>query len=333
MSSSYATSGVNLDRASAAKKLIAAAAKSTHTSNVVRGIGLFGGFYALDEAPDGQVLVASTDGVGTKVLLAVRLGKISGLGEDLVQHSINDILVCGAKPLFFLDYMAFGKLDPEVAGILAQSLARGCIAHGVALIGGETAEMPGLYAAGHFDLAGTIVGTVRRDRIFDGSKVERGDVLIGISSDGPHTNGYSLIRKVLESRIESGDIYSIAMRDGTPFTDAVLAPHRCYWNLLEPLLMHPGLHAMSHITGGGLVENTERVLREGMALEVDWSAWKLPELFGKIQEWGSVEDAEMRRVFNCGIGLVLIAAKESVSEIEAYFATKDEQVFRIGRVV
>ncbi|MCB1059529.1 MAG: phosphoribosylformylglycinamidine cyclo-ligase [Calditrichaeota bacterium] len=333
MSSNYATSGVNLDRASAAKKLISQAAKSTHTANVVRGIGLFGGFFALDEAPDGQVLVASTDGVGTKVLLAAQLGKISGLGEDLVQHSINDILVCGAKPIFFLDYLAFGKLVPEIAGTLAESLARGCKAHGVALIGGETAEMPGLYEEGHFDLAGTIVGTVRRDRIFDGSKVQKGDVLIGVSSSGPHTNGYSLIRKVLEPKIESGEIHSIKLSDKTPFVDAVLEPHRCYWNLMHGLLAHPGLHAMSHITGGGLVENTERVLREGLSLEVDWDAWELPELFRLIQEWGNVADEEMRRVFNCGIGLVLICGADYVSEIEAYFATLNEQVFEIGRVV
>jgi phosphoribosylformylglycinamidine cyclo-ligase len=333
MSSTYATSGVNLDRASAAKKLIAQAAKSTHTANVVRGIGLFGGFYALDEAPDGQVLVASTDGVGTKVLLAAQLGKISGLGEDLVQHSINDILVCGAKPIFFLDYLAFGKLEPEIAGTLAESLARGCKAHGVALIGGETAEMPGLYEEGHFDLAGTIVGTVRRDRIYDGSKVQKGDVLIGVSSSGPHTNGYSLIRKVLEPKIASGEIHSIKLSDHSSLIDAVLEPHRCYWNLMQGLLEHLGLHAMSHITGGGLVENTERVLREGLSLEVDWDSWELPELFRVIQEWGNVADDEMRRVFNCGIGLVLICGEEYVSEIEAYFATRNERVFEIGRVV
>jgi len=331
--STYATSGVHLDRASAAKKLIAAAAKSTHTAQVVRGIGLFGGFFALDEAPDGQVLVASTDGVGTKVLLGAQLGKLEGLGEDLVHHSINDILVCGARPLFFLDYLAFGKLDPGTAGVLAESLARGCRNHGVALIGGETAEMPGLYAEGHFDLAGTIVGSVKRNRIFDGSKVQAGDVLIGVASSGPHTNGYSLIRKVLEPKIASGEIHSMKLENGTPWGDDVLAPHRCYWNEMQALLEHPGLHAMSHITGGGLVENTERVLREGLHLEVDWSAWQLPELFAKIQEWGNVADDEMRRVFNCGIGLVLIVAKDCVTEIHEHFAQRGERVFTIGRVV
>lgn len=333
MSSTYATSGVDLDRAGQAKKLIAQAAKSTHTANVVRGIGLFGGFFALDDAPDGQVLVASTDGVGTKVLLAAQLGNISGLGEDLVHHSINDILVCGAKPIFFLDYLAFGKLDPQVAGTLAESLARGCKAHGVALIGGETAEMPGLYAEGHFDLAGTIVGTVKRNQIYDGARVQKGDVLLGLSSSGPHTNGYSLIRRVLESRIQSGEIHTLKMSDGTPFVDSVLAPHRCYWNVLEPLLTNPNLHAMSHITGGGLVENTERVLREGMHLEIDWNSWELPELFRKIQEWGGVEDEEMRRVFNCGIGLVLIVEQNSVAEFTAQFTKSGEQIYTIGKVV
>lgn len=333
MASTYATSGVNLDRAAVAKRLIAAAAKSTHTPNVVRGIGLFGGFFALDDAPDGQVLVASTDGVGTKVLLGTQLGKLDGLGEDLVHHSINDILVCGARPLFFLDYLAFGKLDPDLAGVLAESMARGCRSHGVALIGGETAEMPGLYEEGHFDLAGTIVGSVKRSAIFDGTKVKRGDVLIGVASSGPHTNGYSLIRKVLEPKIAADVLDSLTLSDGVRFSDAVMAPHRCYWNEMQPLLGHPGLHAMSHITGGGLVENTERVLREGLHLDVDWSAWALPELFARIQEWGGVADGELRRVFNCGIGLVLIVAAESESEFHAAFARNGERVFTIGRVV
>lgn len=332
MGSTYATSGVNLDRAAEAKRLIAQAAKSTHTPNVVRGIGLFGGFFALDDAADGQVLVSSTDGVGTKVLLAAQLGKISGLGEDLVHHSINDILVCGAKPLFFLDYLAFGKLDPAVAGTLAESLARGCKAHGVSLIGGETAEMPGLYAEGHFDLAGTIVGTVRRDRIFDGARVQQGDVLVGVSSNGPHTNGYSLIRKIVEPRLASGELSRSKLSDGRLFVDAVLAPHRCYWNELSPLLTNPNLHALSHITGGGLVENTERVLRDGLHLNVDWNAWELPALFSTIQEWGSVPNEEMRRVFNCGIGLVLIVARDSVAEFEAHFAKLNERLYTIGRV-
>lgn len=333
MSSSYSSSGVDLSRAATAKSLIAKAAKSTHTDAVLRGIGLFGGFFALDDAPDGQVLVASTDGVGTKVLLAAQMKKLEGLGEDLVHHSINDIMVCGAKPLFFLDYLAFGKLDPELAGSLAESLARGCRAHGVALIGGETAEMPGLYEEGHFDLAGTIVGTVRRDRILDGARVKRGDILLGLESSGPHTNGYSLIRKVLDPRLRSGDLAGMRLSDGTLFSDAVLAPHRCYWNVIEPLLTNSNLHAMSHITGGGLVENTERVLREGQRLEVDWNSWEFPELFRLIQQWGQISDDEMWRVFNCGIGLVLIVAEDYVTEFQAYFATRKEPVHVIGRVV
>lgn len=332
MGSTYATSGVNLDRAAEAKRLIAQAAKSTHTSNVVRGIGLFGGFFALDDAPDGDVLVSSTDGVGTKVLLAAQMGNISGLGEDLVHHSINDILVCGAKPLFFLDYLAFGKLVPEIAGTLAESLARGCKAHGVALVGGETAEMPGLYAEGHFDLAGTIIGRVARDRIIDGSRVQKGDVLLGISSSGPHTNGYSLIRKIVEPKLASGELKTAKLRDGRAFADALLAPHRCYWNELSPLLTNMNLHALSHITGGGLVENTERVLRDGLHLDVAWSSWEFPELFRTLQEWGGVSDDEMRRVFNCGIGLVLIVAEKSVGEFEAHFAKHHERVYAIGRV-
>ncbi|MCB9357281.1 MAG: phosphoribosylformylglycinamidine cyclo-ligase [Calditrichaeota bacterium] len=333
MSSSYSTSGVSLDRAASAKSLIAKAAKSTHTPEVLRGIGLFGGFYALDQAPDGQVLVASTDGVGTKVLLAAQLGNLKGIGEDLVHHSINDILVCGARPLFFLDYLAFGKLEPDVAGELAESLARGCRTHGVALIGGETAEMPGLYAEGQFDLAGTIVGTVRRDRILDGSRVKKGDVLLGSESSGPHTNGYSLIRKILEEKFGAEELLNYRMSDGVLFRDAVLEPHRCYWKLVSPLLENPALHAMSHITGGGLVENTERVIPEGLSLDVDWNAWKLPELFQLLQDRGQVSDDEMRRVFNCGIGLVLVVAEDFVTEFQAYFATQNEQVHEIGRVV
>ncbi|MCC6477224.1 phosphoribosylformylglycinamidine cyclo-ligase, partial [bacterium] len=282
----YESSGVSLSRAAEAMKRIAEAAKTTRTKNVLHGVGLFGGFYALDDSPDGQVLVASTDGIGTKVLLASQLGRISHLGEDLVHHCINDLLVCGARPLFFLDYLAFGKLEPDVAGTIANSLARGCKAHGVALIGGETAEMPGLYAEGHFDVAGTIVGMVKRDQMLDGSRVKAGDVMLGLPSVSPHTNGYSLIRRILEPKIVSKEIESLRLSNGENFADAVLAPHKCYLPIIEPLLNHPGLHAMSHITGGGLVENTERVLRDGQHLNVDWNAWQLPELFAKLQQWG-----------------------------------------------
>lgn len=327
----YEKSGVSLDRAAAAKKRIAAAARSTFNPRVLTDVGHFGGLFALSEAsPD--VLVASADGVGTKLLLGVQLSRLRSLGHDLVHHCINDILMCGARPLFFLDYMAFGRLDPEVAATIAESLAAACRDHGVALIGGETAEMPDLYAPGHFDLAGTIVGHVRRDGIFDGSRVHLGDVLLGVASSGLHTNGYSLIRKVFAEDIASGQIEKTRLADERSLGEALMEPHRCYLNSLGSLLSEPWLHALSHITGGGLEENTLRVIPKGLALDIHWESWPRPELFRLIQERGTVPEAEMRRVLNLGIGAVAIVDAGSAKIASERLASLGETVFTIGRV-
>jgi phosphoribosylformylglycinamidine cyclo-ligase len=328
----YMNAGVNLNRAAAAKAKIAAAARSTFGPQVLADIGHFGGFFELGEMPADAVLVASTDGVGTKLLLGGQVGKLDGLGRDLVHHCINDILMCGARPLFFLDYMAFGKLDPDIAATLAESLAHACRDHGVALIGGETAEMPDLYQAGDFDLAGTIVGTVRRSRILDGKRVQSGDVLLGLTSNGLHTNGYSLVRRVFAKEIEDGRIVRETLADGRTLSDALLEPHRCYLPALRELLEHPELHALAHITGGGIEENTRRVVPKQFTLNVDWQSWPRPELFSLIQKRGNVLEDEMRRVFNLGIGVIAIVVAAAAEEISAHLISKGETVYRIGRI-
>jgi phosphoribosylformylglycinamidine cyclo-ligase len=328
----YTQSGVSLSRAVAAKARIAAAARTTFGPQVLADIGHFGGFFALNDLPSDAVLVASADGVGTKLLLGRQVGKLDGLGRDLVHHCINDILMCGARPLFFLDYMAFGELDPNVATTLAEGLAAACCEHGVALIGGETAEMPDLYRAGDFDLAGTIVGMVRRRRILDGKRVQSGDILLGLASNGLHTNGYSLARRVFAQVIEDGRITRETLTDGRTLSDALLTPHRCYLPALKELLKHPGLHALAHITGGGIAENTRRVLPKQLKLHVDWKSWPRPELFSLIQKRGNVQEDEMRRVFNLGIGVIVIVAADAVEEIFAHLIGKGETVFRVGRI-
>ena len=328
----YSTAGVSLDRASHAKKLISKAAKATFTPEVLRGIGHFGGFFALGDKPESDVLVASTDGVGTKVLLGIQLGMIKGLGQDLVNHSVNDILCCGAHPLFFLDYMAFGRLEPEIAGKLGESLAQGCIENGIALIGGETAEMPGLYHEDHFDLAGTIVGKVRRNRILDASRVEKGDVLIGVASRGLHTNGYSLARRVYEKEIESDSLREIKLTDDKSLASALMTPHRSYFAQVFPLLENDLVNAIAHITGGGLIDNTSRVVPEGMSLNIEWNSWPRPALFKHIQEHGSVDEQEMRSVFNLGVGLVLIVNESKVETVLSRLGKECGEAFKIGRV-
>ena len=295
-------------------------------------VGHFGGFFALDDSPTGNVLVASTDGVGTKVLLGHRLDMIENLGRDLVHHSINDILMCGATPLFFLDYMAFGRISPDVAGTLAESFAAGCREYGVALLGGETAEMPDLYAPDHFDLAGTIIGMVQRDKMLDGKRVHAGDVLLGLASSGLHTNGYSLARQVFAEDVQTGEIKQRRLKHGKSLAEALMETHRCYLTSLRGLIGDPALHALSHITGGGIEENTLRVLPEGLSLDLDWQSWPRPELFELIQTQGSVAEEEMRRVFNLGIGAIAVVEQSDASRVAAHLKSHGERVYTIGRV-
>jgi phosphoribosylformylglycinamidine cyclo-ligase len=328
----YLASGVDLEAAAAAKSRIAAAARTTFNSRVLADIGHFGGFFALGEGPEGAVLVASADGVGTKLLLGVRLGLLTGLGRDLIHHCINDILVCGARPLFFLDYMAFGRLEPETAVVLAEGLAAACREHEVALIGGETAEMPDLYRAGEFDLAGTIVGSVQRSRIMDGSRVQDGDVLLGLASNGLHTNGYSLVRHVFAREIGDGSLHGRALGDGRSLAAALMEPHRCYLRAVSSILDEPGLHALAHVTGGGIEENTKRVLPNGLRPVVDWKIWQPPEIFRVIAEQGEVAEEEMRRVFNLGIGLVVVADRTAADDLAAKLEHQGERVIPVGWV-
>jgi phosphoribosylformylglycinamidine cyclo-ligase len=330
----YRQSGVDIDKAAAAKRLIAAHARTTHGASVLRDIGHFGGFFRLPpECPPRPILIASTDGVGTKLLLANRLGRLEGVGEDIVHHCINDILACGALPLFFLDYMAFGRLEVEKVNVIAESLARACRTHGLALIGGETAEMPDMYRESDFDLAGTIVGWVAEENILDGKRVVQGDVFLGLASNGLHTNGYSLVRKVFANEIKRDELSSLALETGESLADALLKPHRCYLESVKLLLGSDDLHAMAHITGGGLVENVRRVLPENLQTEIDWVAWPRPAVFQRIATNGSIAESEMRRVFNLGIGFVLVVSHESEERITSKLRDAGEGVFRIGRVV
>jgi phosphoribosylamine--glycine ligase/phosphoribosylaminoimidazole synthetase len=317
--SSYADSGVSIDAGNQTVELMKDAVKSTYTSSVLSGLGSFGGLFdvsALKEF-DHPVLVASTDGVGTKVKLAASVGRYRGIGHDIVNHCINDILVQGARPLFFMDYFATSKLTPEVTAEVVTGMAEACKESGMVLLGGETAEMPGVYQPNEFDVAGTIVGVVERDDILPRNNLQAGDVLIGLTSSGPHTNGYSLIRKV----------FSDTPLDSS-LADALLAPHRSYYSILQPVL--PYIKALAHITGGGFIENIPRVLTEDLDAEIHLASWTPPPLWKLIQsEWHIATD-EMYRVFNMGIGMVIIADKTEAAEIQKLIP---EQTFIIGNLV
>jgi phosphoribosylformylglycinamidine cyclo-ligase len=324
--SDYAASGVSIDAGNRAVELMKDAVKSTYGPEVLAGIGSFGGLFdasALKEMRD-PVLVASTDGVGTKVKLAAQAGSYRSIGHDIVNHCIDDILVQGARPLFFLDYFATSKLDPQVVAEVVTGAAEACREAGMALIGGETAEMPGVYLAGEFDLAGTIVGVLEREDMLPRPGVQPGDVLLGIRSSGPHTNGYSLIRKIFANV----PLKTIFPELGTSLAAALLAPHRSYYPVLYPLL--PAIKAMAHLTGGGFIENIPRVLPENVDAVVHCSSWPVPPLFALIQQRGEIAPEEMYRVFNMGIGMVAIVDKKNVEKLQKAIP---EQTFVIGELV
>ena len=268
------------------------------------------------------------DGVGTKLKIAIELGKYDTVGSCLVNHCVNDILVCGARPLFFLDYYACGKLKPEIAASVVTGMVKACRENGAALIGGETAEMPGVYDVEDFDLAGTIVGAVDQPNIINGSKIEAGDVMIGLPSTGLHTNGYSLARKVFEGRMNE----RFAGLDGT-VGEELLKVHRSYLPVIEPLLGTSDLRGMSHITGGGLMGNTMRIVPEGLTLSVDWNSWPELPIFDLIRKEGEVPEEDMRRTFNLGLGLVMIVSKDRVDHIMAYLKSREENAYIVGEVV
>lgn len=301
----YGSAGVDIDASNAAKSRIRKLVESTFTTGVVGGFGGFGGMFRIPSGLDKPVLVSSADGVGTKVKVAIEVGRHDTIGRDLVNHCVNDILVQGAQPLFFLDYVAFGKLDPVVVEAVVAGVAAGCRENGCALIGGETAEMPGVYTPPDYDLAGFIVGYVEEQRILGPHRVNGGDVLIALPSSGLHTNGYSLARKIVTDRLK------LRMTDPFPggggaVADVLLAEHRSYLPALKPVLDR--VHAMAHITGGGLLENLDRALPETMDAVIDVSSWKIPNVFRVLMDAGSVEPAEMYRTFNMGVGIVIICA-------------------------
>ncbi len=328
--SAYSRAGVNIDAGNRAVHLIRAAVESTYNPHVLAGIGAFGGLFDAGELKtmDHPVLVASTDGVGTKVKLAASLGRYRGTGVDIVNHCIDDILVQGARPLFFLDYFAASRLEPGVVAEIVTGMAEACQAAGCVLLGGETAEMPGVYQAGEFDIAGTIVGCVERGRILPRRDISPGDRLIGLRSSGPHTNGYSLLRKIFEGY----DLLSLLPELGEPLADTLLAPHRSYLDLLLPLLKDTAspIKGLSHLTGGGFLENIPRILPVGLGAYIHIGSWPVPPIFRLVQERGQISDDEMHRVFNMGIGMVAIVSPQDVSAVQSAIA---EPTWVVGEIV
>jgi phosphoribosylformylglycinamidine cyclo-ligase len=320
----YRNAGVDIDAGNETVRRIRSLARATFTPGVLSEIGSFGGLFRLDrEAFVEPILVASADGVGTKLKVAFMTGRHDTVGADLVNHCVNDILVQGARPLFFLDYLATGRLAPAVAEQVVAGIARGCRENGCALLGGETAEMPGFYADGEYDLAGFIVGVVERARVVDGRTIAPGDALVGLPSAGLHTNGYSLARRVLfDASGLSAD--AVLPELGVSVADALLAPHRSYLREVAPLLDAGLVKGMAHITGGGMTDNLPRALPDGCAAEVDTSRWRVPALFQLLQARGRVPTAEMFRTFNMGIGLVLVCAAASRDELVRRLAEAGE---------
>ncbi|KAA3612544.1 MAG: phosphoribosylformylglycinamidine cyclo-ligase [Calditrichaeota bacterium] len=314
MKLTYKMAGVDRDAADDVVKRIAQLSKKTARKGVLGGIGHFGAFFELpqDEYKH-PVLVSSTDGVGTKIKVACAMDNYKGIGYDIVNHSVNDIMCSGAKPLYFLDYLSLGKIEGSSVLDLAEGLAEACDANDCALIGGETAEMPDLYQPGEFDIAGTIVGIVEKEQIINGEKIEDGNLLIGLESVGLHTNGFSLARKIVELS-DSASYHKEYSELGTTMGDALLVPHRSYKNALDSFVSNPGLKGISHITGGGIVENTERLMYNDMTFSIDWQAWDWLPIFKILQEIGDIDTQEMREVFNLGIGMILIIDKSSETE-------------------
>ncbi len=325
---SYRDAGVDIDAGDALVETIKPFARRTMRPEVLAGIGGFGALMELPKKYRQPVLVSGTDGVGTKLKLAFMLGRHDTVGIDLVAMSVNDVLVQGAEPLFFLDYFACGKLDTVVAASVIKGIAQGCEYAGCALIGGETAEMPGMYPAGEYDLAGFAVGVVEKKKIINGRSIKPGDVVLGLASNGVHSNGYSLVRRMLDQP----GVKLPAKIGGRTLKDAILAPTRIYVKPVLQLMKEIPVKGLAHITGGGLVDNIPRVLGEGLTAEIRSDAWPLPPLFRWLQERGNVADGEMHRVFNCGIGMVIVVAEKDAKRAQALLEKAGERVWRIGEV-
>ncbi len=331
MQQTYAQAGVDIEKGDRLVDHIKRSVRSTFSKDVLGGIGAFGAFYdARFKKYKSPVLVSSVDGVGTKLMIAHMMNKHDTVGQDLVNHCVNDILVCGAKPLYFMDYFATGKLRLETASAVIDGFVKACKENGCSLIGGETAEMPGFYKEEEYDLAGTIVGVVEKRDIITGKKVKKGDVLVGIASTGLHTNGYSLARSVLLPKFKLDQHID---EIGTTLGESLLAVHRSYLRNVQALVKSVNVHALSHITGGGIVGNTMRVVPKGLALRIDWSAWQRPPIFTLIQQTGNVPEEDMRRAFNLGIGLVVIVSKKRADEVLHRLGKRGEQAWIIGEVL
>jgi phosphoribosylformylglycinamidine cyclo-ligase len=324
----YRDAGVDIDAGNQLVEDIKPLIARTTRPEVLGSLGGFGGLFQVPKGYTEPVLVAGTDGIGTKLKLGIDTDLLDGLGRDLVAMCVNDILVSGAEPLFFLDYFATGKLERGVATRVIAGVAEGCLDAGCALIGGETAEMPGLYRAGDFDAAGFSVGIVEKAALLDGAKVASGDCVLGLASSGPHSNGFSLIRKILEV---SGAAHEQACGD-VSLIEALMAPTRIYVSTVLPQVRAGRIHAISHITGGGITENLPRVLPEGLCAEIDMTSWERPPVFAWLQDAGQVEESEMRRTFNCGLGLILVVPAEQADACAQALRAVGEQVFAIGRV-
>ena len=332
--SDYKAAGVDIDAGNETVRRIRTLARGTFTPGVLSEIGSFGGLFRLDrDRYKDPVLVSSADGVGTKLKVAFMMDKHDTVGADLVNHCVNDILVQGAEPLFFLDYLATGRLSPAVAEQVVTGVARACKENGCALLGGETAEMPGFYADGEYDIAGFIVGAVEKERVIDGRAVVPGDVLIAVPSAGLHTNGYSLARRVF-FELAGWKPGTFVSELGTTIGEALLAPHRSYLSLVRPLIEREWVKGLAHITGGGLTENLPRTLPEGCAADIDLQSWSIPPMFQLLQKHGAIAREEMFRAFNMGVGLVIVCTSRDAERVlNTLMRGGEPNAFRIGFVV
>lgn len=327
----YKDSGVDIKAGEDLVNSIKDVVKETHNANVVSNIGGFGGLFSADFSKMKEpVLVSSVDGVGTKLIVAFKTGVFDTVGQDLVNHCVNDIAVCGATPLFFLDYFSTGKLEQHVGFDVVKGFAKACKENGVALIGGETAEMPDIYSEGEFDLAGTIVGVVDREELITGETIKKGDLLIGFKSSGLHTNGYSLARNVLFSEYDVDDKPDELDRT---VGEELLQVHRSYLDLIAELKEIEGVKGFAHITGGGIEGNTKRIIPDGLTLEIDWESWVRPPVFDLIQKTGNVPEEDMRATFNLGIGLIALVSESAMNEVRSASSKFGEKVFEIGKVI
>jgi len=329
---SYAAAGVDIDAAATAMKGVAALVRSTATPDTLSELGSFGGLYRVPRGVANPVLVASTDGVGTKLKIAFLAGRHGTVGEDLVNHCVNDILVQGARPLFFLDYVGVGRLEPGVVEEIVSGVARGCRVNGAALLGGETAEMPDFYAPGEYDIAGTIVGVVEEGRVIDGSAVRAGDAIVALASSGLHTNGYSLARKVVFDRMGLSVDSPFPDEDGS-VADVLLRVHRSYLKPLWPLIERGEIRGLAHITGGGLVDNVPRILPKEVDARFDLSSWTVPAVFRVLQREGGVEEREMFRAFNMGVGMVAVVTADRAESLVGELKAAGETAWLAGEIV